>query len=310
MSYNDEVDKLLKPYKKITRQEYLDELLKNFCLVEIEHGRLVHDSTYDESTQSKTIFEFDVDTQQTKGTIITFNEQIENIFMSENKKSKATIDTFYKSLSKGDADRGCQFYNYLQNSIKEVLNTTNTDVLEKYPFINECLVGIKTNAKRQHQKIFGTIKSDNSQNSLHIHHDYLNNVDNINQILDSDALKIFYRELGGFRNTGGYINCARIDRFKKIFKNEPILYPIIWNNHISGLTLLIEKLISANVISTESFSSNNQGLWQTVAKCFVDKEGKKIALAKFNTRNSNDDILIEIINDFIENLTQEFQAAN
>jgi len=310
MAYNDEVDNILKPYKKITRQEYLDELLKNFCLVEIEHGIWVHDSTYDESTQSKTIFVFDADTQQTKGTIITFDEQIESIYLSENKKTKKAIDLFYNSLSKGDADIGSQFYNYLQNSIKEALNTTNANILEKYPFIKECLYGIKTNAKRQHQKIFGTLKIDNSQNSFYLHHKYLSKVDNINQILDSDAFKKLYRELGGFRNTGGYINCARIDRFKKIFKNEPILYPIVWNNQINGLTLLIERLISANVISTESFSSNNQGLWQTVAKCFVDKNRKKIALAKFNTRNSNDGILIEIINDFIENLTQEFHADN
>lgn len=308
MKYNNIVDNLLNPYRKITTQKYLDDLFRNFSLIEIEHDRFEYDGNYDEITKSKTIFQHDEDTQQTTTYVLTFDEHVENLFLSENQKSKTTIELFYKSLSNNDIELANQFYNYLQKSIKEMLNTTNIDVLEKFPFIKDCFDGIKKRAKFLHQKTYGSLKIDSSQNSLYIHSRYLSKVDTINNILDSDAFKKFYIELGGFQKSGGYINCMRIDRFKKIFKNEVILYPIVWNKQISGLTLLIEKLKSANVISSDGFSTNNQGLWQTVAKCFIDKNGKKISLAQFNTGNSNDNTLIQEIDKFIKNLNKEFQA--
>lgn len=310
MKYSERVGNLLKPYIQITTQKYLDELFRNFCFIEIEHDRFEYDGTYDETTRSKTVFEYDEDTQQTTGYILTFDEHVENIFLSENKKSKYIVDEFYDSISKEEVESAKIFYNYLYNSIDKISQSIDSDILNKYPFIKDCILGIRKRAKYRHQKIFGAIKIDNSQISLHIHHKYLDRVGSINKILDSDAFKELYTELGGYQKMGGYITCDRIDRFKKIFKNEVILYPVIWNKNINGLTSFIEKLIEAKIISTSDFTSNNQGLWQTVAKCFIDKDKKEIAISKFNTRNSSDNTLKEIINNFIKNLNQEFKVNN
>lgn len=307
MEYNERADKMLKYYATNLNQKYIDLLLKDFSLREINENEFVYDNNFNDQTQIKTVYYYDDEINMYNSYDITFKEHFENVLLGENQQSKVAINVFYESLSANEAEIANLFYNYTFNRIKEIKKSIPNEILTTYPFINDCLNGIKTRAKNLHQKKFGTIKIDNARNSLYIQYKYFKKVESLSQILDSDAFKEFYIELGGNRKAGGYINCDTIARFKKIFKDERISYPIIWNKSINSLTLLIEKLISAKIINTDYFSRNNQGLWQTVAKCFFDKNGKKIALTQFNTRNSNDATLTEIIDEFIINLNQEFK---